>query len=241
MTTQVAPALGPADAPDGRHHASLRLLVVESDAKASDALLRGLIRQGYVAHAVASGAEALRAHFEADMVLLDLDLPDLDGLEVCRRIRTTSNTPIIAVTARDSEFDRVLGLQAGSDDYIVKPYGFRELLARIEAVMRRVRAQPVPAQTIEHGPLLIDPAARRATLAGAPLDLTRKEFDLLLLLASKMHSVVSRQQIMAQVWEDTWPPHGRTVDTHVSTLRSKLGSHSWIVTVRGVGFRLGHD
>lgn len=95
------------------------------------------------------------------------------------------------MTARDSEFDRVLGLQAGSDDYIVKPYGFRELLARIEAVMRRVRAQPVPAQTIEHGPLLIDPAARRATLAGAPLDLTRKEFDLLLLLASKMHSVVS--------------------------------------------------
>lgn len=241
MTTQVAPALGPADAPDGRHQPTLRLLVVEGDARASDALLKGLIRQGYVAHAVASGAEALRAHFESDMVLLDLDLPDLDGLEVCRRIRATSNTPIIAVTARDSEFDRVLGLQAGSDDYIVKPYGFRELLARIEAVMRRVRAQPVPAQTIEHGPLQIDPASRRATLAGEPLDLTRKEFDLLLLLASKMHSVVSRQQIMAQVWEDTWPPHGRTVDTHVSTLRSKLGSHSWIVTVRGVGFRLGHD
>jgi DNA-binding response OmpR family regulator len=240
MTTHVAPALGPADAPDGRSQAAVRVLVVEGDARAGDALFKGLVRQGYDAHTVASGAEALRAHFEADMVLLDLDLPDLDGLEVCRRIRAVSDTPVIAVTARDSEFDRVLGLQAGSDDYIVKPYGFRELLARIEAVMRRARPQPAPVRTIDHGPLHIDPAARRATLAGEPLDLTRKEFDLLLLLASRVDSVVSRRQIMAQVWEDTWSPHGRTVDTHVSTLRSKLGSYDWIVTVRGVGFRLGH-
>ncbi|UQX05435.1 response regulator transcription factor [Streptomyces sp. RerS4] len=219
---------------------ALRVLIVESDSRAADSLLKGLVRQNYSAHSVDTGAQALRSHHDADLVLLDLDLPDLDGLEVCRGIRAVSDTPIITVTARGSELDRVLGLQAGCDDYLVKPYGFRELLARMDAVMRRVRVRPVTSRVINHGALRIDASARIATLDGAPVDLTRKEFDLLHLLASQPETVVPRRQIMAQVWDDAWSPQGRTVDTHVSTLRGKLGSSKWITTVRGVGFRLGH-
>ncbi|WP_327429462.1 MULTISPECIES: response regulator transcription factor [unclassified Streptomyces] len=231
-----------ATAPQGANREGvLRVLVVENDARAADTLLKGLLRQGYAAQSVGTGAQALRAHHDADLVLLDLDLPDLDGLEVCRGIRAVSNTPIITVTARGSELDRVLGLQAGSDDYLVKPYGFRELLARMDAVMRRVRSQQSStARIIDHGPLRIDAGARVATLDGEQVDLTRKEFDLLYLLASQPDTVVPRRQIMAQVWDDAWSPHGRTVDTHVSTLRGKLGASEWITTVRGIGFRLGH-
>ncbi|MGW2492246.1 response regulator transcription factor [Streptomyces sp. NPDC001606] len=219
---------------------ALRVLVVENDARAAETLLKGLVRQGHSTQRAATGAEALRAHQDADLVLLDLDLPDLDGLEVCRSIRAISDLPVIAVTARDSELDRVLGLQAGADDYMVKPYGFRELLARMEAVMRRARPRPAAPRIIHHGALRIDASARVATLDGRRVDLTRKEFDLLHLLASQPGKVVPRRQIMAQVWDDAWSPQGRTVDTHVSTLRGKLGSSEWITTVRGVGFRLGH-
>ncbi|QKW20263.1 response regulator transcription factor [Kitasatospora sp. NA04385] len=218
---------------------ALRVLVVEGDAHAAAPLLRALARQGYAAHGVTTGAEALRAHPDADLVLLDLDLPDLDGLEVCRGIRAVADTPIITVTARGSELDRVLGLQAGSDDYLVKPYGFRELLARMEAVLRRTRTRPPARPVLVHGPLRIDAGARLTTLHGTPVDLTRKEFDLLHLLAAHPGTVLPRRQIMARVWADTWSPRGRTVDTHVSTLRAKLGP-GWIVTVRGIGFRLGH-
>ncbi|MFJ1752850.1 response regulator transcription factor [Kitasatospora sp. NPDC088134] len=231
------PAVPPAP-PAARGSQALRVLVVENDGRAADALLQGLTRQGYAAYGVGTGAEALRGHPDAELILLDLDLPDLDGLEVCRGIRAVSNTPIITVTARSSELDRVLGLQAGSDDYLVKPYGFRELLARMDAVMRRVHAQPPTSPVITHGALWIDVGARVATLGGVPVDLTRKEFDLLHLLASQPGTVISRRQIMAQVWDDAWSPRGRTVDTHVGTLRAKLGTE-WIITVRGIGFRLG--
>lgn len=233
----------PAPAPDPARPGAVSILVVENDARAADTLLQGLHRHGYAAHSVTTGAQALRGHGEADLVLLDLDLPDLHGLEVCRGIRAVSDLPIIALAARGSELDCVLCLQAGSDDYLVKPYGFRELLARMEAVLRRVRVQPEarPAadRVVVHGPLRIDPGARTVTLDGRPLDLTRKEFDLLHLLASQSGAVVPRRQIMAQVWHDAWSPRGRTVDTHVGTLRGKLGSSAWIVTVRGVGFRIG--
>ncbi|MET9520722.1 response regulator transcription factor [Streptomyces sp. NPDC002994] len=219
---------------------ALRVLVVENEARAADSLVQGLLRQGYAVQSVATGTKALLAYHQADLVLLDLDLPDLDGLEVCRGIRAVSDTPVIAVTARGSELDRVLGLQAGSDDYLVKPYGFRELLARMEAVMRRVRPQPARAQFISHGPLSIDIDIRLTTMHGEPVDLTRKEFDLLQLLASQPGTVISRRQLMSKVWDDTWSHRGRTIDTHVSSLRGKLGSSSWIINVRGVGFRLGH-
>lgn len=219
---------------------ALRVLVVENEKNAADTLVRGLRRHGHRVESVATGFKALQAHHGVDLVLLDLDLPDLDGLEVCRGIRAAGDTPIIAVTARGAELDRVLGLQAGSDDYLVKPYGFRELLARIEAVMRRVRPRNPTEQVITHGPLRIDAVARETVLDGRRVELTRKEFDLLHLLASQPGAVFSRRQLMTQVWEDAWSSGGRTIDTHVSSLRGKLGSSSWIVTVRGVGFRLGH-
>ncbi|MCY0920587.1 response regulator transcription factor [Streptomyces sp. H27-G5] len=230
----------PQAAPTTVERAPLRLLVVENEPRAADALVQGLLRQGYLAESVATGGEALQSHPKVDLVLLDLDLPDLDGLEVCRGIRAVSDTPIIAVTARGSELDRVLGLQAGSDDYMVKPYGFRELLARIEAVMRRARPRQSAARAIDHGPLHIDATTRETTLHGRPVDLTLKEFDLLHALASQPGAVLSRRQLMTQVWEDAWSHRGRTIDTHVSSLRGKLGSSNWIITVRGVGFRLGH-
>lgn len=179
----------------------------------------------------------MKMYAEADLVLLDLDLPDLDGLEVCRKIRSESGIPIIAVTARGTELDRVLGLQAGADDYLPKPYGFHELLARIEAVMRRVRPAPVviPA-VITHGPLRIDAGLREVFLDGERIETTRKEFDLLHLLASHPGTVITRKVLMRQVWGDSWSR--RTVDTHISTLRNKIGAQ-WIVTIRGVGFRFG--
>ncbi|MEU2249812.1 response regulator transcription factor [Streptomyces sp. NPDC019224] len=220
-------------------HPALRILVVENEERAAKALVQDLVRRGYRADSVATGTQALRVHREADLILLNLDLTDIDGLEVCRSIRAMSDTPIIAVTERGSELDRVLGLQAGSDDYVVKPYGFHELLARIGAVMRRVRPLSSTARTIEHGPLQIDTDVRRVTLHGNPVSLTRKEFDLLHVLAIQPGAVVSRRQLMTQVWEDAWSHKGRTIDTHVSSVRGKLGSSHWIVTVRGVGFRLG--
>ncbi|MFE0801597.1 response regulator transcription factor [Streptomyces sp. NPDC058834] len=216
----------------------VQVLVVENEKRAADALVQALRRHGYLARSVDTGAMALQALQGIDMVLLGLDLPDLDGLEVCRRIRAASDVPIITVTARGAELDRVLGLQAGSDDYVVRPYGFRELLARMEAVLRRVRPQRHAAQVITYGPLRIDPGTRETLLDGKRVELTPKEFDLLHLLASQPGVTLSRRELMSQVWDDDWS-HGRTIDTHVSTLRSKLGSSSWIVTVRGVGFHLG--
>ncbi|WP_243707205.1 response regulator transcription factor [Micromonospora sp. KC606] len=211
---------------------------MESNRAEAETLTRGLRRHGHEVVSVETGVAALQVHEEADIVLLDLELPDLDGLEVCRGIRSACDTPIIAVTARGAELDRVLGLQAGADDYLVKPYGFRELLARMDAVWRRIRPRAQVARTICQGPLEIDLNARQVRLAGRPIDLTRKEFDLLYLLASNPGTVISRRRLMLEIWGDSWSR--RTVDTHVGTLRNKLGASSWIITVRGVGFRLGH-
>ncbi|WLQ40106.1 response regulator transcription factor [Streptomyces laculatispora] len=217
----------------------LAILAVGSEESATNELAQGLRRHGYRVESAATGARALHLHQNADLILLDLDLPDLDGLEVCRSIRASCQTPLIAVTARESELDRVLALQAGADDCMTKPYGFRELMARMEAVMRRTQPQWPLEQVIEHGPLRIDVNSREIRLGGRPIEVTRKEFDLLHLLASWPDTVIPRQQLAAQVWGESMPLRGRTIDTHVSSLRSKLGSSSWIVTVRGVGFRLG--
>ncbi|MFI0164500.1 response regulator transcription factor [Streptomyces sp. NPDC017095] len=219
---------------------AVQVLVVENDTPAADELTQELRRNGYVASSVSTGAEALQALGGVDIVLLDLDLPDLDGLEVCRRIRVAGNVPIISMTARGAELDCVLGLQAGADDYLVKPYGLRELLARMEAVLRRVRPRSPAARVITHGPLRIDTGARELLMDGRRVDLTPKEFDLLCQLASQPGTTLSRRQLLSQVWDDEWSHRSRTIDTHVSSLRSKLGSSRWIVTVRGVGFRIGH-
>ncbi|MFF3249352.1 response regulator transcription factor [Streptomyces sp. NPDC002870] len=215
-----------------------RVLVVENNASDAEALVTGLQRHGHDVRSVATGDAALEAYKDVDLVLLDLELPDLDGLEVCRGIRAACDVPMIAVTARGSEVDRVLGLQAGADDYLVKPYGFRELMARMDAVMRRaVPAAPEVPKVVSHGRLWIDACSREVRVDGRRIVVTRKEFDLLYLLASHPDTVLPRKRLMQEVWGDSWSR--RTVDTHVSSLRAKLGASDWVITVRGVGFRLG--
>ena len=185
---------------------------------------------------VSNGEDALEAALP-DLVLLDLRLPGMDGTEVCRRLRARSDVPIIVVTAKGEEVDRVVGLELGADDYIVKPFGFRELLARIRAVMRRARPGTDRSQ-IHVGSLEIDVRGRRATMGDQPLNLTTKEFDLLALLASEPGDVVSRQRILREVWDTEWFGPTKTVDVHVASLRKKLGEPGWIETVRGIGLRL---
>ena len=214
----------------------VRILIVEDDDAIAKPLSDGLRREGFQVTRVATGEEALEAALP-DLVLLDLRLPGMDGTEVCRRLRARSDVPIIVVTAKGEEVDRVVGLELGADDYIVKPFGFRELLARIRAVMRRVHPGSDRSQ-IQVGELEIDVRGRRVTLAGESLALTTKEFDLLALLASEPGAVVSRQRILREVWDTEWLGPTKTVDVHVASLRKKLGDPAWIETVRGIGLRL---
>ena len=174
-------------------------------------------------------------------MLLDLGLPDMDGRDVCRELRSrSSNVPIIMLTARSDEFDRVLGLELGADDYVTKPFSVRELVARIRAVTRRRhrqrrRRRPDEPQTI--GPLTIDRRTRRVTIGDEPVNLTAKEFDLLAFLATDPGAVQSRTEILENVWDTHWYGPTKTVDAHVAAVRKKLGDPRWIEAVRGVGFR----
>jgi len=215
----------------------MHILVVEDEDAIADPLVVGLRREGYDVSRVATGEGALEAS-PADLVLLDLRLPDLDGLDVCRRLRERSRVPIIVLTARGEEADRVVGLELGADDYVVKPYGLRELIARIRAVMRRTASAPNAGGALEVGELEVDERARRATLCGRELALTPKEFDLLAALARDPGAALTRQRLLAEVWETSWYGSSKTIDVHVAALRRKLGDPGWIETVRGVGFRL---
>ena len=214
----------------------VQILIVEDDDAIAKPLAAGLEREGFDVTRVSTGEDALEAALP-DLVLLDLRLPGMDGTEVCRRLRARSDVPIIVVTAKGEEVDRVVGLELGADDYIVKPFGFRELLARIRAVMRRARPGTDRAQ-IHVGSLEIDVRGRRATMRDDTLNLTTKEFDLLALLASEPGDVVSRQRILREVWDTEWFGPTKTVDVHVASLRKKLGDPGWIETVRGIGLRL---
>jgi DNA-binding response OmpR family regulator len=221
----------------------LRVLVVEGDQDYARFLVTSLGRRGYHVVEAATGGRALETYHNTDLVLLDLNLPDMDGLGVCRIIRATDDIPIIALSTQDVKAERILALQAGMDDCLLRPSGDTcELVARIEAVRRRIRPQPgrLPA-TLVRGSLYINPTTWEVWVDDRQVDVTRKEFELLYRLAERAGTVISRQQLMQEIWgyvvDTTRFGASRTIDTHVNTLRRKLGSNDWIRTVRGVGFR----
>lgn len=214
------------------------VLLVEDEPRIARPIIEGLAREGYRVNHVATLAEA-RAAEAVDLILLDMRLPDGDGLDFAREVRTGSQVPIIITSARGEEVDVVVGLEMGADDYLVKPFGVRQLLARIRAVMRRSEGRESASddREIAVGALMIDVAARRATVDDADLALTPREFDLLVFLARRAGTVREREQIFEEVWGE-WYGSTKTLDVHVAALRRKLGDPAWIETTRGVGFAL---
>ncbi|HYL52372.1 MAG TPA: response regulator transcription factor [Acidimicrobiia bacterium] len=216
------------------------LLIVEDEAAIVTPLVEGLERSGFDVTVARTGGEALQKADGIDLVLLDLGLPDVDGADVCRALRTRGDTPIIVLTARGAELERVLLLELGADDYVVKPFGLRELIARIRAVLRRSveRTQGgVDDQPQVIGPLRLDRRSRRVWVRDNELALTPKEFDLLAKLAEDTGAVVRRQRLIEEVWDEHWWGPTKTLDVHIASLRKKLGDPRWISTVRGVGYR----
>ncbi|HEX5428243.1 MAG TPA: response regulator transcription factor [Pedococcus sp.] len=216
-----------------------RVLLAEDDPAISEPLARALRREDYDVDVRADGRAALDGAAEnPDLVILDLGLPLIDGLEVCRRIRADGRTvPVLILTARADEVDTVVGLDAGADDYVTKPFRLAELLARVRALMRRTPTDVGPS----HELVRIDPEGRRAWFKEEELQLTAKEFDLLRVLVREQGKVVSREQLMREIWETAWFGSTKTLDMHISVLRKKLGDEAgqprYIATVRGVGFR----
>jgi two-component system, OmpR family, response regulator RegX3 len=231
---------------DACMHVQPRLvLLVEDEEAITVPLTEALEREGFraeVAHSLADGLQAARSG-KPNIVLLDVMLPDGSGFDLLRELRTDGHTPVIMLTARGDEPDRVLGLELGADDYVVKPFSARELVARIRAVLRRTSAIAAPTSPgrLQIGGLDLDASARTASLDGEPLELTRKEFDLLALLMSHAGTVVSRERLIDEVWDVNWFGSTKTLDVHVSGLRKKLGDDPsdprYLHTVRGVGFR----
>jgi DNA-binding response OmpR family regulator len=218
----------------------MRILVVEDDPSIAGPLRDGLIREGFDVDVATTGTAALAAP-PAHLVLLDLGLPDLEGSVVCQRLRATTSVPIIVVSARGEEIDRVMLLELGADDYVVKPFGLRELVARIRAVSRRAGSAAAPTSTaqttIDAGALHIDGRSHQVEFRGRPIELTPKEYDLLLYLAADVGAVRSRERIIHDVWDEHWWGSTKTLDVHVASLRRKLHP-DLIETIRSVGYRL---
>ncbi|HEX9019462.1 MAG TPA: response regulator transcription factor [Anaerolineaceae bacterium] len=230
-----------------------KILVVEDELTLQETLAYNLKRQGYEVETAGEGNTALeiarRDH--PDLIVLDIMLPGIDGFEVCRILRKEMNTPVLMLTARDDEIDRVVGLEVGADDYMTKPFSMRELMARVKAMLRRVRlireevssttTPPAPAQTMSFDNLVVDLTRREVRLDGAPLALKPKEYDLLLFLAQHRGQVLSREFILERVWDWNFIGDSRTVDVHVRWLREKIehdpGNPTRIVTIRGAGYR----
>jgi two-component system response regulator RegX3 len=218
----------------------MRVLVVEDDPAVAEPLLEGLRRNGFETDHVVYASQVLPAVMSSagvDVVLLDLGLPDGDGLEVLRELRRTSDIPVIIATARGDETDRIVGLELGADDYVVKPFSVRELAARVRAVGRRRRVET----TIESGRVVVDRGRHVALVDGTAVELTAKEFDLLAVLAEEPGRAVTRQELFSRVWDPVWIGTGKTLDVHVASLRKKLGDPDLIETVRGVGYRLAES
>ena len=221
------------------------ILMVEDESSITTPLIEALEREGFESAVARTAAEgvSLASDLQPDLVLLDVMLPDGSGYDVCRELRRVSEVPIIMLTARGEETDRIVGLEVGADDYVVKPFSARELMARIRAVLRRARASEAPGSdgALEVGDVRLDAARHEVTRDGRPVELTRKEFEVLRLLMSNAGTVVSRDRLIEEVWDMNWFGPTKTLDVHVSALRKKLGDDPaaprYLHTVRGVGFR----
>ncbi len=220
----------------------MNILLVEDDPSISEPLVRGLQREGFNVALAENGESALGDHeiSQLDLVLLDVGLPGIDGFEVCRRIRAQSGVPVIFLTAHGEEIDKILGFELGADDYVVKPFGLRELAARIRAVSRRVTtADSLPnGDRREFSNIELDIRTHSVRVDGEEVTLTKKEFELLELLSSDVGATFTREQILRDVWDEHWFGSSKTLDVHISSLRKKLNNPDLIETVRGIGFRI---
>ena len=228
-----------------------RVLVVDDEVDLAQLVAEYLRKAGLEVAVRHDGTEAVVAvrDFAPDVLVLDLGLPGIDGIEVCRQVRTFSDCHVLMLTARDDEVDKIVGLSVGADDYVTKPFSPRELVARVQAMLRRARTRPVPVpsepagQGLVIGDLVVDEAARQVHLGGAPVALTRIEFDLLAALAAHPQLVLSRRQLVEIVWDTRWTGDEHLVDVHIGRIRKKLGdeaaSPKFIHTIRGIGFRMG--
>ena len=225
--------------------ASRRILLVEDEDSIVAPLKQALEREGFEAHVAGTAGEGIElgTSLDPDLVLLDLMLPDGSGYDVCRELRRAGDVPIVMLTARGDEADRIVGLELGADDYVVKPFSAREVIARIRAVLRRAGAarEPERGGAIEIGEVRLDPERREVALAGEPVELSRKEFELLQRLMRDAGTVVTRERLIEDVWDMNWFGSTKTLDVHVSALRRKLGDDPnqprYVHTLRGVGFR----
>ena len=229
-----------------------RVLVVDDEVDLAELVVEYLRKAGLQVAVRHDGNQAVAAvrDFSPDVLVLDLGLPGIDGIEVCRQVRTFSDCHVLMLTARDDEIDKIVGLSVGADDYVTKPFSPRELVARVQAMLRRVRTRPAPApepagqdQALVIGDLVVDEAAREVHLGGEPVALTRIEFDLLLCLATNPQLVLSRRQLVEMVWDTHWTGDEHLVDVHIGRIRKKLGDvatrPTFIHTIRGIGYRMG--
>ena len=218
-----------------------RILIVDDEPHIVELAKLYLERDGYQVSGVGTGNDALERldSFKPDLVILDLMLPDIDGFEVCRRMRARSDVPILMLTARKEDIDKIIGLELGADDYSTKPFNPRELVARVKAILRRYRGDRRPEETIEVGDVRIDLPRHEVTVSGQPVRLRTKEFDLLAALAQNLEIVLSREKLLEIVWGYDYYGETRTVDVHIKHLRDKLGASSGrIETIRGTGYRM---
>ena len=244
-------AMSNTSVPWGEDARGYRALVVDDEAALAESVASYLTREQFTTRIVDNGPDAVTVarDFDPDVVILDLGLPGMDGLEVCRNLRTFSDAYVVMLTARDTELDTIVGLTVGADDYVAKPFSPRELVARIRAMLRRPRVAPASARSgavpapLSFGPLRIDMAAREVSLHGEPILLTRTEFDLLAALSARPGVVMSRRQLLETVREGPWVGNEHLVDVHIGHVRRKLGDDPaaprYIITVRGIGYRMG--